>query len=253
MGNVPSNSNPTLPQSSLSIEQQASTATAQVNALIAHSNEQLMCGPACQKEKNISDLQEKYVGAQNNLKTAPKQLEEAKQNYYKALEGQAGYNKLVLDKVTADAKKVTTTLKTEFDSSSKEVDNLIGIYSTLKSNYNNVNNLSLEYENNNIKMGKILKKIRGDIITNDRKTYYEQQSIDGLTWWYNWFRIIYIVLVIGFIILLLFKSQWWLYKILIILVVIFYPVYISPIIMYILKCVQSIGSIILPKDVYLSL
>ena len=251
MGNVPSN--PTLPQSSLSIEQQASTATAQVNALIAQSNEQLMCGPTCQKEKNISDLQQKYVSAQNNLKTAPKQLEEAKQNYYKALEGQAGYNKIVLDKVTADAKKVTTSLKTEFEKSSKEVENLIGVYNTLKSNYNNVNNLSVEYAENNIEMAKILKKIRGDIITNDRKTYYEQQSVDGLSWWYNWFRIIYIVLVIGFIIVLLFKSQWWLYKVLIIVLVIFYPIYIAPLVMYILKCAQSVGSLILPKDVYLSL
>jgi hypothetical protein len=251
MGNTTSNLS--LPQNSSSIEQQASAATAQVNALIAHSNEQLMCGPACQKEKNISNLQENYVKAQTNLKTAPQQLEQAKQNYYKALEGQAGYNKMVLDKVTEDAKKVTTSLKTKFDATSKEVENLISVYNTLKSNFNNVNDLSQEYKLENAKMAKTLKKIRGDIITNDRKTYYEQQSIDGLSWWYNWFRIIYIVLVIGFIIVLLFKSYWWLYKIFIILVVLFYPVYIAPLVIYILKCIQNLGALILPKDVYLSL
>jgi hypothetical protein len=251
MGNVPSNQS--LPQNSSSIEKQASAATAQVNALIAQSNEQLMCGPACQKEKNISNLQENYVKAQTNLKTAPQQLEQAKQNYYKALEGQAAYNKMVLDKVTEDAKKVTSSLKTKFDTSSIEVGNLIGVYNTLKSNFDNVNDLSQEYAQENAKMAKTLKKIRGDIITNDRKTYYEQQSIDGLSWWYNWFRIIYIVLVIGFIILLLFKSHWWFYKILIILVVLFYPVYIAPLVVYILKCIQNLGTLILPKDVYLTL
>jgi hypothetical protein len=251
MGNTTSNLS--LPQNSSSIEQQASAATAQVNALIAQSNEQLMCGPACQKEKNISNLEETYVKAQTNLKTAPQQLEQAKQNYYKALEGQAGYNKMVLDKVTEDAKKVTTSFKTKFDATSKEVENLIGVYNTLKSNFNNVNDLSQEYEVENSKIAKTLKKIRGDIITNDRKTYYEQQSIDGLSWWYNWFRIIYIVLIIGFIIVLLFKSYWWLYKILIILVLLFYPVYIAPLVVYIFKWIQNLGMLILPKDVYLTL
>jgi hypothetical protein len=144
-------------------------------------------------------------------------------------------------------------LKTKLDDSSKEVEKLVSVYDTLKSNFNNVNDLSQEYAEENIKMAKTLKKIRGDIITNDRKTYYEQQSIDGLSWWYNWFRIIYIVLVIGFVIVLLFKSYWWLYKIFIILVVLFYPVYIAPLVVYIFTCIQYLGTLILPKDVYLSL
>jgi len=250
MGNMPSNQSLT---KNSSLERQASLATAQVNSLIAQSNEQLICGPACQKEKNISNLQEKYIGAETNLKTAPQQLEEAKQNYYKALEGQAGYNKIVLEKVTEDAKKVTTSLKIKFDSSVKEIQKLVSVYNTLRSNYSNLYNLSGEYAEENMKMAKTLKKIRGDIITNDRKTYYEQQSIDGLLWWYSWFRIVYIVLVIGFIITLLFKSYWWLYKIIIILFFIFYPLYVAPLIVYILKCIKFGGSIILPKDVYLSL
>ena len=38
------------------IESQAAAATAQINALLAQSKESLMCGPACQSQKNIIDI-----------------------------------------------------------------------------------------------------------------------------------------------------------------------------------------------------
>lgn len=249
MGNSPSN----LAQQPQTIEQQASAATAQVNALIAQSNNALMCGPSCQREKQLSDLEEKYVGAKNNVRSAPTQLETAKKNYYLALEGQSGYNKMVLDTATKDAKKEINVLQTKFNETYKNVESLIVTHDSLTTNLNYMNALSQEYAVENIKMAKVLKKIRGDIITNDRKTYYEQQNVDHLEWWYNWFKILYIIFLIFLIIAVLLKVQGWIKKIFIILIFVLYPVFITPLVKYILKLIHSILSAILPKDVYLTI
>lgn len=249
MGNSPSNSI----QQPLSIEQQATNATSQVNALIAQSNDALMCGPTCQKEKQLSNLEQKYVSAKNNVRSAPEQLESAKKEYYLALDGQAGYNKMVLDKVTNDAKKMKEEFKKKFDETSQNTKNLIQTYDALLSNYRNVEDLTSDYIAENVTISKELEKIKDDIITNDRKTYYEQQNVDHLTWWYNFFRILYIVFLIFFIIAVLLKVQGWIKKGLLILFFIFYPIFITPVASYILSLIKSILSAILPKDVYLTI
>ena len=107
MGNLPSSipkpAVPTPVAPALSIEAQAAASTAQIKALLAQSNANLMCGPACQAQKSLTELESKYVTAQNNLRTAPEQLKTAKKNYYIAKDGTAGHNQMVLDTVTRNA------------------------------------------------------------------------------------------------------------------------------------------------------
>lgn len=224
--------------------------TDQVNSLISQSNNHLMCGPACQEQKKISDLDEKYTNAQTNLKTAPDQLKTAKKDYYLALDGQAKYNQMVLDTATKDATTVVTSLQQKFDDTAKTTTNYIDIYDSLVTNHNYMNELSESYAEENHKMARILKKIRSDIITNDRKSYYEQQYIDGLESWYYWYRIIYIILIIIFIGLVIFKSTSnWIIKILLILFFIFYPLFITSVFVYFLKLVKYLIGFF-PKNVY---
>lgn len=249
MGNSPPNS----VQPISSIQQQAINATNQVNNLIAHSNDAIMCGPTCQREKQLSNLEDKYVNAKNNIQNAPEQLKSAKKEYYLALDGQAGYNKMILDKVTKDAKKTTDSLKKKFDETGENIDNLIRTYETLLLNHKNINDFTEEYITENIKISKELKKIRGDIITNDRKTYYEQQNLDNLMWWYNLFRILYIIFLIFLIIAVLFKVEGWVKKMLLILFFVFYPIFINSVASYIIGSIKYILTTTLPKDVYLTL
>jgi len=210
--------------------------TDQVNSLISQSNNDIMCGPACQEQKKLSGLEQKYTNAQTNLKTAPEQLKAAKKDYYLALDGQAKYNQMVLDNATKDATTVITSLQEKFDDTAKTTTNYIDIYESLVTNHNYMNELSDSYAEENHKMARILKKIRGDIITNDRKSYYEQQYIDGLENWYYWYRIIYILLIIIFIGLVIFKStSTWIIKILLILFFVFYPLFITSVFVYFLK------------------
>ena len=242
--NLNPNPNPT------TIESQAAAATAQINALLAQSKESLMCGPACQAQKNISGLEQTYVNAENNVKTAPEQLDEAKKNYYLALKGQSEYNKMVLDDATKDADKLIKSLQEKFDESVINTERQINVNDSLATNYHHMNDLYLQYSRENEKMDRTLKKVRDDIVTNDRKTYYEQQYIDSLESRYYWYRLLYIFLVFIVIGIVLFKySGSWIKKLLIIICFILYPIFIVPIVIYLMKCIQYILGFF-PKNVY---
>ena len=263
MGNLPSSipkpavPQPAVPQPAVpqpaapapSIEAQAAASTAQINAMLAKSNADLMCGPACQAQKSLTQLENTYVNAQTNLETAPEQLKTAKKNYYIAKDGTAAYNQMVLDTVTRNAAKVVNSLQENFDKEVEIVTELIDTYGSLLTNYNYMNDLSIEYAAENIKMAKSLKKIRGDIITNDRKTYYEQQHIDKLASWYYYLKISYIVLAAIFILLVIFKQPGIIMKLLLIVYFIFYPIFITPMIFYIIEWFKKIYHL-LPKNVY---
>ena len=166
-----------------------------------------------------------------------------------ALDGQSGYNKMVMASVEADSKKKIDTLKASFNSTSNQVESLIHTYNSLSTNYNYTKELYEKLYKENEKNSKALKKIRGDIITSDRKTYYEQQSIDGLLTVYSWLRFAYIILLILFIVVVILKVRGWIVKILILLFFIFYPIFIEPLTLYIVKCLQFIINLILPKNV----
>ena len=112
--------------------------------------------------------------------------------------------------------------------------------------------LSITYAEENIHMANTLKKIRGDIVTNDRKTYYEQQHLTNLLKWYNIIRLIYIVILIAFVINIIMKMNGIIIKIAVILFFTFYPIFSTPLINYLIDKIKSLISL-LPKNVYKSI
>jgi hypothetical protein len=244
------NPSPSPNPSPTTIESQAAASTAQINALLAQSQESLLCGPTCQAEKNISGLEQTYVNAQNNLKTAPQQLATAKKNYYLASKGQMEYNKMVLNDATIFADEFVKVMQKKFDDIAIDKERQIDVNDSLEKNYQRMNDLYDQYSEENDKMERILKKVKDDIVTNDRKTYYEQQHIDSLENRYYWYRIIYIFLILIVIGILLFNYNGsWMKKLLILICFILYPIFIVPIVIYLIKWVKYIIGF-LPKNVY---
>ena len=76
-------------------------------------------------------------------------------------------------------------------------------------NFKNVAELYLNYKKENVQLVKDLKNETNDVLTNERKTYYEDQKIDGLKGFYYYILLgIYIICLIGFIIFsLMYPSQ----------------------------------------------
>jgi hypothetical protein len=108
-----------------------------------------------------------------------------------------------------------------------------------------------DYLEKNTKLKLQLKDRYGDILTNDRKTYYETDALNTLTFWYKLFWYIYYVLVIMLILAFIFSSTDFsrMTKIIISVFIIFYTYYIDYIVRWIYGLWKSLVSR-LPKNVY---
>ena len=96
-----------------------------------------------------------------------------------------------------------------------------------------------------------LKDNRGDILTNDRKSYYATQELDRLELWYKiWYRIFYILYLTFLICWIICESIiTWPIKLVLSFLIGFYPFYID----YVLRALYNFLAGIyrnLPKNVY---
>lgn len=122
-----------------------------------------------------------------------------------------------------------------FDDVAKNANVLMRAYDSRLSVATNLLDSYKNYVNENNDLKKQLKKMGGDIDTNDRKTYYEDEAIDSLNFYYSWMISVYFLLISVFAICwVLFPS---LYsntvKGLLLLFFVIYPLFSTRILKYI--------------------
>ena len=222
-----------------------------INQLLDFSSENLLCGPDCQKTKISAELKQKYLDAQTNLQIAPINLENTKKNYYVYNEGLPFYNNMLEEELQQKADKISTLVSEHFNSEVSDANIMNTYLNTALINSKYTKELLENYLEKNTKLELELKESYGDILTNDRKTYYETDALNSLTLWYRLFWYIYYVLVIMIILAFIFspikllKIQ----KFIISVLLLFYPYYID----YILRWNYGLWKMLisrLPKNVY---
>ena len=123
-------------------------------------------------------------------------------------------------------------------------------YNTDLINSKNTTELYGDYTRKNKNFEKIIKNMYGDILTQDRKTYYETQEYEALESWYKIFLSFYYILVVILLLSLIFlhnefkTSQ----KIGIILLLVIYPFVINYIFTFVLGILNKIKNIIVPQS-----
>jgi hypothetical protein len=101
--------------------------------------------------------------------------------------------------LTKKAAMIATFYEDNFNEESQNILSDVKTYSGLLSNIKNVFELYLKYKQENIELTKKLKEETNDILTNERKTYYQDQGIDNLKFYYYYFLlIVYVICVILF-------------------------------------------------------
>jgi hypothetical protein len=223
----------------------------QISILLETSAEALLCGPECQKKKVSDELYEKYLNAQTNLETAPINLETTKRNYYVYTEGAPAYNNMRETELTQKAETMAKLLSDSFNEEVASAVTMNQYYNTALINTNYTKDLLNEYDEKNKDLKLKLRDRRGDILTNDRKTYYENDAQYSLKLWYRFWWYFYYMLVLVFLLsIFLVKSQMTNGKKLILTVLlIFYPYYIEFIVNWIYEFFANIYKN-LPKNVY---
>ncbi len=156
------------------------------------------------------------------------------------------------DILEQEARTTATNLEKSYADSINTITSQLDIYNGLLVNFKNVAELDRTYKIENSQLFKQFKENTHDVLTNERKTYYEDQQNDILNNYYYYILwTIYIIIVLCIVVFsLIYPSQSsWIIKISIVIVFIFLP-YISTWllgrIIYIIYWLFNL----LPKNVY---
>jgi len=170
------------------------------NSMIDKATAAISCGPECQRQEKEEELKQAYLNAQTNLATAPNNVYVSRQNYVVFDKGQAAYDELIDSELLQKAEKLSTYYQTNFNDEGQNIIFNTNTYSGLLVNLKNIFDLFLKYKEENIKLLKQLKDETNDVLTNDRKTYYQDQGIDNLKFYYHYFLLlIYIIVIIVYV------------------------------------------------------
>jgi hypothetical protein len=171
------------------------------NSMIDKATAVISCGPECQRQKKDEELEQAYFNAQTNLATAPNNLYVSRQNYVVFDQGQEAYDELIDSELLQQAEQLTSYFQTNFTNESQNINFNINTYSGLLINLKNIFDLYLKYKQENIDLFKQLKEETNDLLTNDRKTYYQDQGIDNLKFYYHYFLLfIYVIVVLIYVV-----------------------------------------------------
>ena len=171
------------------------------NSMIDQATQAISCGPDCQNQQTSEQLKQTYLNAQTNLATAPNNVYVSRKNYIVYDEGQPAYDELINTELSQQAQSVSSYYQTSFNSECQNINFNIETYSGLLINLKNVFDLYFKYKMDNTEMLKQLKDETNDILTNDRKTYYQDQGIDNLNLYYHYFfLLIYIIVVLCYLV-----------------------------------------------------
>jgi prophage DNA circulation protein len=225
-----------------------------LNQFINNANEVLTCNEECQQQKQSAQLLQNYDNALNNLQTAPSQLQSAQQQYITYTQGAGAYQQTQTTNLQNTASQLAAEYQKKFNEEIKNANTKLYSYSGLVINYSNIVDLSNQYTTENIELHNDIKYSTSDTLTNDRKTYYENQATESLQR-YAWFlNLVYIVLVVSYCISAFFVTSYYPfnYRLTVLIILIIYP-FIS--LWLSLKCIEIYNFIInlLPKNQYKSI
>jgi hypothetical protein len=224
----------------------------QLNSLIQQASETIMCDSECQTNKRNDSLRQRFLNAQTNLASAPNRLQVAERNYVTVTQGEQAYEDLLEQQLGNQANLIAETFQENFVNEIRQFNIKLNSYSGILIHFQNIVDLFLNYRKENIELFKQLKENTNDVLTNQRKTYYEDQQIDNLKFYYYYFLFtVYVIVVICFIIFsLIYPSDTsFMMRIIILIGFIILPFIASYIFAGIIFILYKIYEI-LPKNVY---
>ena len=228
--------------------------TNQLNNLLEISSNSLLCGPSCQRERNLKTLQQNYLDAQTAVQTAPLHLEDSKQKYITLKDGEAAYNRMRLQELEKEADNLTSKIKQTFEEQIKHVVILTRYLDTELTNSQNTEELLQDFTEKDLILDGKMKDKMSQIVTSDRKSYYETQELDRLNMWSSIFTTIYFILLIVLTLEISFSDTLGLpVKFFILVLLYFYPFVINRVVLLLYTLIAAAAKsmyFFFPKNAY---
>ena len=225
-----------------------------LTSFLKQTAELMSCGTDCQNTKKTNEALRKYQQAQMALFDGPMKLEDTSKTYYTLSKGEDYAQKFSEEKLRDVANKIGDTYLEVFDELANASHSLSDLYESNLINYRNSQTLASHYTDQTKEVETLLRDTQNEASTSDRKTYYENQEIETLRLWYNWYYYIYIIIVFTFAIsMFLVKSEVpFRRQMYILIIMILWFFFGDNAIVWVINLVKKILGYI-PKNVYLTL
>lgn len=218
-----------------------------LNALIDKASRVLSCDANCQRNQQIASLRQKMQVAIDNKQNAPQRLDKAVKDYIVYSKGAPVFNDYQATTLKAEAKQNVVDYKAKYDDVAKQIQINLTTYSGLLVNYNNLLYSNQQYEAENKKLNDEFKKANSDTNTNQRKTFYENENIDSLNYYYSIIRFIYVIVIIVYCYLFIrgsFSRFSFRAKIIVLVLLIVYPFVSTRLLNFFLMIYSKIVSVL---------
>jgi hypothetical protein len=226
----------------------------QINDMLNQTLNAITVSPEEQRKQTLDNLQQKYLDAKTKLQTAPLELEASKKNYYVYKNGENSYNAMQQNELEQKANLITQLIADKFNEETNNAHIMNSYYNTEIINSANTIELYNEYLKKNEDLEKSIKELRGDVITNDRKTYYESEAIDNVKLWHKFLFAVYYILVAAFIITVIMSTGEYsrIKQLVVTVILVAYPFIIDPVVKWIYTLYLSLTNNA-PSNVYMKL
>jgi hypothetical protein len=167
-----------------------------LNALIDQASNVLSCDANCQKDQQIASLRQQIQVAVDNQKNASQRINKAVQDYIVYSRGTPVFNSYQADLFTEEAQEDIKKYTKQFEDIVAETQINLDSYKSLLLNYTNLSTSYDQYYAENKQLQQQLNKANSDTNTNQRKTFYEDENIKSLDYYYSIIRFFYIIVII---------------------------------------------------------
>ena len=225
------------------------------NAFIKKAAEAATCNSECQKQKTTEQLKQTYLNSEANLETAPNQVQVSQKNYITFSQGTQAYNELNEKQLQVKADAIAADFQDKFNNEIQSATTSVDSYKGLLTNLDNVMELYNNYKNENDELYKTYKDSSSDILTNERKTYYQDQGISYLHYIYkNIIFTIYAIVITAYVIFnFIYPSQYSLkFRVVMFIILCILPFVSTWLLGVLIHIIYKIYNL-LPKNVHLSL
>jgi hypothetical protein len=221
------------------------------NKMIDQAAKIVECDAECQRTKRQELLKKKFIDARANLQTAPDQLSLASKQYFAFSNGKTKYEEITTQELVKKSKLLSAEIASNFLSETDIVRNSLQDYSDALTDAKMANEYNNELIKKIVQLQNILYDEINGTVTNNRKSYYENESMTNLRKWNYIFMIVFYVLVIGLSVsfVMVPNTNSTAKKIVICVLLVLYPFYILYVANIFGRLYNSVLDI-LPKNVY---
>ena len=222
-----------------------------INDMVASVNNS--CGHDCLMQKQRSELKQRYLDAQRNVRVAPEKLTQAEHDYLLNRDGPKKYRENLRSRYAKNAEQEMQKLKDEHAKIKHEIDiGIMKIQSQEVEIYNSTNYKNMLSNTQNRIEGELQDSERTATVSS-RKIFYMEKQIESFSWWFYLCRNLYWVCAIVWVAIgVIYYRQFTTRSFATFVFIVAYPFFMVWLFVAAYSSIKYVVSLF-PSDVYLSI